>query len=129
MLWAIARPDIRPNIILLLTDDQRNDTLGIVTGLVREKSSGAPVPGVNVVLTLGDSAAVASQQRSQHAPRFATTTNAAGHYRICGVPANAPLTATVSVADGTPESATISVLAGGVIRLDFSFDPEKAVGR
>lgn len=105
--------------------DQRNDTLGIVTGLVREESSGVPVPGVNVVLTLSDSAETAGQQQSQNTPRFATTTNAAGYYRICGVPTDVPLMATVSVEGQTPETTTISVLAGGVIRLDFSFDPER----
>ncbi len=114
MAWSAVCPN----------PDQRNDTLGIVTGLVREELSGVPVRGVNVVLTRRDSAETAGQQQSQNTPRFATTTNAAGYYRICGVPADVQLTATVSVKGRTPETTTISVLAGGVIRLDFSFDRE-----
>jgi len=113
MAWSAVCPN----------PDQRNDTLGIVTGLVRRELSGVPVPGVDVVLTVGDGANTSSPHQSQSTPRFETTTNAAGYYRLCGVPVNVPLTATAHLEDGTPGTATVSVLAGGAIRLDFSFDP------
>ncbi|UCD25000.1 MAG: carboxypeptidase regulatory-like domain-containing protein, partial [Gemmatimonadota bacterium] len=115
MVWSAVCPD----------PDQRDYSSGIVTGLVREAGTGMPVRRVRVGLAVGDSMAASVHEPAASIQTWQTVTNDAGYYRICGVPADVPLTATVSVEGRAPENTTVSVSAGGVIRLDFSFEPER----
>jgi hypothetical protein len=94
--------------------------IGAVTGLVREARSGRPLPGVSIRVAGSRPAERANRETQRDSVLVEATTDAAGYYSMCGVPAGVTLTAQATLRVGASVETTVVVQEGAVIRLDFT---------
>lgn len=93
--------------------------VGIVSGFVRDSASFLPVPGAQVLISetgTGDGATQVSEIVGE------TSTDWAGHFRVCNIPGNEEYTVEVRWAGSSAVSTDtemVQLTAGDIIRVDF----------
>ena len=103
-------------------DDGDRDASGVgaITGLVREAGSRRPLKGVSIRVAGMRLPEYANSNAPSDSVIIEATTNAAGYYSVCDVPAGVRLDAHARLPAGpVAETATV-VQEGAVIRLDFT---------
>jgi hypothetical protein len=103
-------------------DDVDRDASGVgaITGLVREAGSGRPLRGVSIRVAGNRIPERASPKAPSDSVVVETTTDAAGYYSICDVPAGVRLDAHAMLPTGASAETSTVVQEGAVIRLDFT---------
>ncbi len=94
--------------------------VGAVTGLIKEVETGKPLSGVRIRISGSRSVSGAAAEMLSDSVSIEATTNEAGYYSICGVPAGVTLNARATLLTGASVETDVVVQEGAVIRLDFT---------
>lgn len=89
----------------------QRDATGLLMGVVRDPDSGAPLPGATVTSRWFELSIDQTGKPRYETPQTVATADAAGVYRLCGLPADIPVL--VRAMTRTQESGRIEVYFGG----------------